>query len=270
MRDSLGAPARAGAASLDKLKGSIEGVDHALKSAHGGAHTFASGVSYAVRGFDDLARGGRYAANGVLDVGKAFSRLGPRSWAPPSWARPWRWHGSHSRRPSSKSRRRASPFRGSAGKDGKKHVRESIDATARAVHMPAEKAHETGARLLMLRAREPEHALSDGCGRQRRCNASGSTRAPTKSSTIIDRSLATGHFALGKGGAGALARHRARISEGDSQRSLGTFAEALESQMRAGASRSRKASRRSTTRSCKARSARSPPRNSRSRTPSRT
>src|SRR5690349_11722362 len=42
-----------------------EAIDKVAKAAHRGhdaSHRMASGVSYAVRGFDDLTRGGKYAA----------------------------------------------------------------------------------------------------------------------------------------------------------------------------------------------------------------
>ena len=228
MRDSLGAPARAGAASLDKLKGSIKGVDHALKSAHGGAHTFASGVSYAVRGFDDLARGGRYAANGVLDVGKAFARLGPTlvgaavvgatvAIGKAAFAM-------------GEFREQTELAYEASGKDGKKTFA-AIDATARAVHMPAEKAHEL-ARDLMLQGLESQKTIQDTIAAVSDLQRVGLEKGADKIRSIIDRSLATGHFTLGKGGR-ALAGTGADEKALAAQLGLPSVA-ALESQMRAG------------------------------------
>ncbi len=83
--------------------------------------------------------------------------------------------------------------------DQGKAMFEEVDALAATVHMPAEKAHEL-ASSLMLQGLESQEAVQSTIAAVSDLQRTGLAAGAAKLQSTIERSLAAGHFELGKGG----------------------------------------------------------------------
>jgi hypothetical protein len=234
LRNSLAGPAASAVTSLTEVESALVRTDRALHGVHGGAHTVASGISYAVRGFDDLARGGRYAANGVLDVGKAFQRLGP-------WLAGAAFVGgaaaiSHFAFEASEAKEQAVDAFGvlTGGAEQGARTFRALDTLADSVHAPAEKVAGLAKELLELGLTK-QNSLLQTVRAVEDLQRVGLSSGADRIKSVVERSLAAGHLVLGRGGAGAArALTGTGVSEADVAAQLGLSPKQLEASLKAG------------------------------------
>lgn len=247
MRDELSAPGLRAAATLDTISRSLLRIDqntreaaapirtlgHGLSEVHGGAHKAASGISYAVRGFDDLTRGGKYAANGLLDVGKAFSRLGP-------WLAGAAFIGGTAAiakfafEVSEAKEQAVAAFDVFQGEGRGEGTFKLLNDLSQSVHSSPEKVQGLAKELLELgltnnaQIAQTVRAVTD-------LQRVGLESGARKIESIVERSLAAGHLFLGKGGAGASrALTGTGISEAGLAAQLGLSTKQLEAKLKGG------------------------------------
>ncbi len=219
--------------STREAQSGIDAVGRAARQAHGGAHTMASGISFAVRGFDDLARGGKYAANGILDVGKAFTRLGPLL-AGAALVGGTAALAKYAFEVSEAREQTILAYDAFQGEGKGAGTFKLIDDLAQSVHAPAEKVQGMAKELLEL-GLENNTALSQTVRAVTDLQRVGLEGGARKVQALVERSLAAGHFVLGKGGAGASrALTGTGISEKDLAAQLGLSPKKLEAELKAG------------------------------------
>lgn len=231
MKDEMSSPARDATAGLDTFTGALRRNDAALKAHGAGAHAAASGISYLVRGFDDLSRGGRYAANGLLDLGKAGARLGP--WLAgigiTAGVAAFTKYAFEVSEAKDQTIEAFGAFQGSATK-GAETFR-IIDDMSASIHVPAEKAQSLAKELLEV-GLEDQAALAQTVRAITEMQRVGLDAGAGKIKSIVERSLAAGHFVLGKGGRQLAGTG---ISETDIAKQLGLpSTKALDAQLKSG------------------------------------
>lgn len=217
----------------EKAAAQVEKVAHAANKAHGGAHTLASGISFAVRGFDDLSRGGKYAANGLLDVGKAFTRLGPllAGAAIVGGTAAMAKYALEVSEAREQTIAALDIFQGEGKGEG---TFRALDTLAASVHAPAEKVGAVAKELLELGLTDKTQLLHTVRAVED-LQRVGLDSGARKLESIVERSLAAGHLALGKGGAGAArALAGTGISEAGLAAQLGIAPKQLEAELKAG------------------------------------
>lgn len=231
MKDEMSSPVRDATSGLDMFTGALRRNDAALKAHGAGAHAAASGISYLVRGFDDLSRGGKYAANGLLDLGKAGARLGP--WLAgigiTAGVAAFTKYAFEVSEAKDQTIEAFGAFQGSATK-GAETFR-IIDDMSASIHVPAEKAQALAKELLEV-GLEDQAALAQTVRAITEMQRVGLDAGAGKIKSIVERSLAAGHFVLGKGGRQLAGTG---ISETDIAKQLGLpSTKQLEAQLKAG------------------------------------
>lgn len=254
LKDELSAPARQASAALESMSRAMLRVDQntralaegmtravrgvgdaeaAMHSAHGGAHSMASGISFAVRGFDDLSRGGKYAANGLLDVGKSLARLGPALIGVGLLGGAAAL--AHFGFEASETKRDLTEMFDVVQGEGKgARTFDQVNQIAEGVHAPIEKVADVTRGLLELGLTNQTQLLQTVRAVED-LQRVGLESGARKLEGIVEKSLAAGHLALGRGGAGAArALSGTGITESDLAKELGLTTKQLEAELKTG------------------------------------
>lgn len=189
--------------ALKKTDEAAERANDAIKKVGSGGHGLASGISYAVRSFDDLRRGGGYAANGLLDAAKAAERLGPggviagigiAALAADVGITALSLEMSEFKKNTTEA------YEVLGGGGGAKKF-EQLDALSESIHAPAVKVHEF-ASSLMSEGLTNQEALYKTVRAVTDLQRVGLDSGAQKIQSIVSRSLAEGHLDIGKKGRG--------------------------------------------------------------------